>query len=48
MRIKSGDQLSVTRGLDRNMEVIRSHVMTIEVTKQFPDRTLSREIRGVG
>ena len=38
--IKSGDQFSVTGGLDCDMDVIRPHVMTIEVSEQLPNRTL--------
>lgn len=31
--IKGGDEFSVPRSLDRDMEMIRPHVMTIEVKK---------------
>jgi len=40
LRIQGGDQFSVTGGLDRDMEVVRPHVMTIEVKEQLPNRTL--------
>ena len=40
LRIEGGNQFSVTGGLDQDMEVVRPHVMTIEVKEQLPNRTL--------
>lgn len=40
LRINGGNQFPITGGLDRNMEVIWSHVMTIEVNEELSDRSL--------
>lgn len=39
-RVKRGNQFPIAGGLDRNVEVIRSHIVTIEVNKELSNRSL--------